>query len=53
MRRTSALESWRRLDDVSPDTIAPWVALDTEACRDNLVEEVRLSDDYRLVGPPQ
>ncbi|MGW5306262.1 hypothetical protein ACWERF_20330 [Streptomyces griseoluteus] len=38
---------------VSPDTIAPWVALDTEACRDNLVEEVRLSDDYRLVGPPQ
>lgn len=52
VRRTSALEVGRCLDDVSPDAIDPGVALDTEACGDGVVEKARLSDSYRLVGPP-
>lgn len=38
-----------RLDDVSPDAVTPWVALHTQASRDDIVEEVRLRDADRLV----
>jgi hypothetical protein len=36
----------------SAQTRSLHVALDTEACGDGVVEEARLSDSYRLVGPP-
>lgn len=41
------------LDDVCPDKIAPGVPRYAEACRDDVVKEVRLGDLDRVVRPPQ
>lgn len=42
-----------RLDDVGPDQIAPRVSLHAEACRDDIIEGLRVSHLNCFAQPPQ
>jgi hypothetical protein len=49
----SAVDVRRWFDDVTPHTAVPRVPADSEACRDDVVEEMGLSPVDHFVGPPQ